>query len=496
MGQTISRRRIDEEAGNNGQDPASAQRGLYFGPHIVMGGQRFATSSPETFLFGGLGTDLSALSNFAMNRMPHPIPDLQATTTIKSFVNLKKSSVHLTRVPEETNKYKIDFKFDCDKECLISVYFVAKESTEENSTVYTTVYNNSSCPAISFSPGMNQTFKLPDSCLLDISRYKLEELMEEDEDHPKLIHPIVILLETKNENDDKANVQSQSTICTLVKTGEDSFEIKVIRQKVTVDGVVYILQEIFGIDHNHDAQDTMAEENLENTRECVVCMSDPKDTIALPCRHMCICSQCAEQLRYQSNKCPICRQPFHSLLQIKISEPKEPVNDNNDDKPVDVVIIPLRINEQNDSQGVEDERKNEDKEDKEDKEEEQEEEREEVDEKDLEKGEDKNPNQVEAEDSVDELKDNEEKGTGKKTKGKKGKSKKEKERESSDGEASGEKEEKRKKKGKSKVKAEVPVEMPEDVPPFEQQGSSNELLKKKKKKSHKKEESDPSPADD
>ncbi len=47
---------------------------------------------------------------------------------------------------------------------------------------------------------------------------------------------------------------------------------------------------------------------MENTRECVVCMSDPKDTAVLPCRHMCLCAQCAEQLRYQSNKCPICRQ--------------------------------------------------------------------------------------------------------------------------------------------------------------------------------------------
>ena len=48
--------------------------------------------------------------------------------------------------------------------------------------------------------------------------------------------------------------------------------------------------------------------SLENTRECVVCLSDLKDTAVLPCRHMCLCSQCAEQLRHQSNRCPICRQ--------------------------------------------------------------------------------------------------------------------------------------------------------------------------------------------
>ena len=36
----------------------------------------------------------------------------------------------------------------------------------------------------------------------------------------------------------------------------------------------------------------------------------------LPCRHMCLCTDCADVIRHQSNKCPICRQPVQSLLQI------------------------------------------------------------------------------------------------------------------------------------------------------------------------------------
>lgn len=76
-------------------------------------------------------------------------------------------------------------------------------------------------------------------------------------------------------------------------------------------------------------------------RECVVCMSAPKDTIAIPCRHLCVCKECAEVLRNSMPvppqrpnppKCPICRQGtlceivnlhivLHSLLQIVL--PKE-----------------------------------------------------------------------------------------------------------------------------------------------------------------------------
>jgi hypothetical protein len=33
--------------------------------------------------------------------------------------------------------------------------------------------------------------------------------------------------------------------------------------------------------------------------DCVVCMCDLRDTIILPCRHLCLCFACAESLRYQ-----------------------------------------------------------------------------------------------------------------------------------------------------------------------------------------------------
>lgn len=46
-------------------------------------------------------------------------------------------------------------------------------------------------------------------------------------------------------------------------------------------------------------------------------MSDMRDTLILPCRHLCLCQSCADSLRYQANNCPICRVPFRALLQIK-----------------------------------------------------------------------------------------------------------------------------------------------------------------------------------
>lgn len=43
-----------------------------------------------------------------------------------------------------------------------------------------------------------------------------------------------------------------------------------------------------------------------------------KPRIVLPLQ--CMCSECAKELRLQSNKCPICRRPFEELIEIKVDE--------------------------------------------------------------------------------------------------------------------------------------------------------------------------------
>lgn len=65
---------------------------------------------------------------------------------------------------------------------------------------------------------------------------------------------------------------------------------------------------------SHVCHGQVAEDEVsDNSAECVVCLSDVRDTLILPCRHLCLCNTCADTLRYQANNCPICRLRKHGL---------------------------------------------------------------------------------------------------------------------------------------------------------------------------------------
>lgn len=46
--------------------------------------------------------------------------------------------------------------------------------------------------------------------------------------------------------------------------------------------------------------------------DCVVCLTDPKKVLLLPCRHLCVCANCLVYI----SKCPVCRAAFEEYVQI------------------------------------------------------------------------------------------------------------------------------------------------------------------------------------
>ena len=49
---------------------------------------------------------------------------------------------------------------------------------------------------------------------------------------------------------------------------------------------------------------------------CVVCFERENDYAFLPCRHKCVCRQCAKEVTQQFKQCPICRRTVEAICKI------------------------------------------------------------------------------------------------------------------------------------------------------------------------------------
>ena len=86
--------------------------------------------------------------------------------------------------------------------------------------------------------------------------------------------------------------------------------VQVIKQKILVNGQLFDLTEAYGLrPKNEDA----------NTEECVICLTNEKDTICKPCKHVSLCSSCAQVVFQSERKCPVCRQGIAEIIPFKIT---------------------------------------------------------------------------------------------------------------------------------------------------------------------------------
>ncbi|XP_078273843.1 E3 ubiquitin-protein ligase MGRN1-like isoform X4 [Rhinoraja longicauda] len=325
MGSVLSRRiagveDIDIQANSAYRYPPKS--GNYFASHFFMGGEKFDTPHPEGYLFGE-NTDLNFLGNRPV-QFPYVTPAAhEPVKTLRSLVNIRKDSLRLVRYkdeaddsPDENSKpkvlYSVEFTFDADARVAITIYCQATEEFQSGMAVYTSKHPSMHSETVHYKRGVSQHFSLP-SFKIDFSDWKEDEL---NFDLEKGVFPLVIraVVDEMDEYSGHAHI----LLAAMEKHVDGSFSVKPLKQKQIVDRVSYLLQEIYGIENKNNQETKPSDdENSDNSNECVVCLSDLRDTLILPCRHLCLCSTCADTLRYQANNCPICRLPFRALLQIR-----------------------------------------------------------------------------------------------------------------------------------------------------------------------------------
>ncbi|CAH8371132.1 unnamed protein product [Eruca vesicaria subsp. sativa] len=250
--------------------------------------------APNPFVF-------SPATPYPMMMPPPPSIEYEKAATIHNDVNLRKETLRLQPDPNNPGQLLVSFSFDVTVPGRITIVFFA----EEDSEFHLTATKKDTLPPITFDfekGGLGQKYVQPSGTGIDFSVFEDSELFKEGE---TCIYPLAIKMEAVHSEEVKSG-SKQITQVTFVK---EKSEIKpcVRKQFLWVNGSRYELQDIYGIGETVDI----------DAKECVVCLSEPRDTIVLPCRHMCMCSECAKALRFQKNECPVCRQPAERLVELE-----------------------------------------------------------------------------------------------------------------------------------------------------------------------------------
>lgn len=170
----------------------------------------------------------------------------------------------------------------------ITIYYFAKE---EEKCRFIPQFPEAFKPVrLPFEKGAGQKFVQPSGTGIDLGFFELDDLSKPSPGED--VFPLVICAETclETPSEDKtpddsmpdASPHMQITQGILEKSnGNGTFQIKVVRQILWIDGVRYELREIYGI----SSAATDFDDN-DSGKECVICISEPRDTAVLPCRHM------------------------------------------------------------------------------------------------------------------------------------------------------------------------------------------------------------------
>mmetsp|Transcript_57193 Transcript_57193/g.100091 ORF Transcript_57193/g.100091 Transcript_57193/m.100091 type:complete len:387 (+) Transcript_57193:84-1244(+) len=78
----------------------------------------------------------------------------------------------------------------------------------------------------------------------------------------------------------------------------------------------YIVHEMYGLAE-------ISGEHATDGELCVICLSEPRTTAVIPCRHLCVCEECSVNLRMNGATCPICRGPVQNMANFKINASPE-----------------------------------------------------------------------------------------------------------------------------------------------------------------------------
>jgi len=280
---------------------------------------------------------------FYVDRTPYELAasELQEADKLPNAANLLKQTLTLTPIIPQA-RYSLSFRVDCTVPAVCTIYYAVLERWDERKGLCFSPQSphHGPCPASSFKVPAETGFLCECDASVDVKELGPSSLWS---DAIPFAIPIVVALqyEVSEVPGQLTRLQTQFTYCQMsleVETGE--YQVKSFKQRLQLaDLTVFDLNDVYGlVDERHSPSQTPFGNGVEfDGDECVICMANDRDTIVIPCRHMCLCGECADVLRRQTNRCPICRTQIEFLAKMK--KDKDPAIASNDKNPDNWLLV-------------------------------------------------------------------------------------------------------------------------------------------------------------
>lgn len=153
-------------------------------------------------------------------------------------------------VKSDTGKgYNVEFIFDSDMKCAIKIYYFCTEEITNNSISYQPKESAElMSETFKYEKGASQTFTQPTHIFYP-NQYADDDMQYSGD---KDIYPIVIHCVIDEILIDSTSSHSHTTICVVDHHASDGeYHLRAMKQKIFVDGLCYLLQEIYGIENKN-----------------------------------------------------------------------------------------------------------------------------------------------------------------------------------------------------------------------------------------------------
>eukprot|EP00929_Paragymnodinium_shiwhaense_P115634 TRINITY_DN84625_c0_g1_i1.p1 TRINITY_DN84625_c0_g1~~TRINITY_DN84625_c0_g1_i1.p1 ORF type:complete len:321 (+),score=64.47 TRINITY_DN84625_c0_g1_i1:139-1101(+) len=289
--------------------PAQARAVPYSTQHATVVQPR---AMPHQQQRGGPGQMPSANAHVAQSdtQMSAPI--------VRSLVNLDRDSLDWSAVGDE-NCFSFKVDSTCADGCEVNVYFLVHEQADEAT--------GSDAPPPSFGgariqrqervkSGLKQVCKIPVEKSLDLA----EEIKNFGAEKEGFYHLVLDVAAATPE----PNAVSRQLSYIKLSEADGRLVASLSKQKVIIGETCRELSTLYGnfVRPKRAGQGDALGNEVANGggdgADCVICLSNPRDTVIIPCRHVCLCSACARVTSSTwSFQCPVCRARVAAMVGLQ-----------------------------------------------------------------------------------------------------------------------------------------------------------------------------------